>query len=289
MKQATEKNGELRTARYDAELMVEAYQFRGVMQAFPNHFHEHYVVGFIERGRRNLKVRGECHVTTPGDLLLFNPGDNHACESEDGQPLDYRCINIGRDVMAKAAREIAGITQEPVFARSVVFHCGLTRDLREVHNMILRGEKGVQKEEKFYFLLEQLLRDYAQAGESEPKVEQRAEIRTVCEYLAANYAKNISLDELAKLACLSKYHLLRAFTKETGITPYCYLETIRIDRAKELLKRGNLPADVAQETGFSDQSHFSNAFKYMIGLTPGQFRRVFGSEAEEHEGETNKA
>jgi len=289
MKQATEKKGELRTARYDTELMVEAYQFCGVMQAFPNHFHEHYVVGFIERGRRNLKVRGECHVTTPGDLLLFNPGDNHACESEDGQPLDYRCINIGRDVMAKAAREIVGMTQEPVFTRPVVFHCGLTGDLREVHNRILRGEKGVQKEEKFYFLLEQLLRDYAEAGEREPKAEPRAEIRSVCEYLAANYAKNISLDELAKRASLSKYHLLRAFTKETGITPYCYLETIRIDRAKELLKLGNLPADVAQETGFSDQSHFSNAFKYMIGLTPGQFRRVFGGEAEEHEGETNKA
>ena len=104
MKQTSEKKGELRTARYDTELMVEAYQFCGVMQAFPNHFHEHYVVGFIERGRRNLKVRGECHVIIPGDLLLFNPGDNHACESEDGQPLDYRCINIGRDVMAKAAQ-----------------------------------------------------------------------------------------------------------------------------------------------------------------------------------------
>jgi AraC-like DNA-binding protein len=290
MKQATEnQKGELRTARYDAELMVEAYQFRGVMQAFPNHFHEHYVIGFIERGRRNLKVKGDCHVTTPGDLLLFNPGDNHACESADGQPLDYRCINIGRDVMAKAAREIAGLEQAPVFTRSVVFHCALTGDLRELHNMILRGETGVQKEERFYFLLEQLLRDYAQAGESEPKVEQRAEIRAVCDYLAANYAKTVSLDTLAKTANLSKYHLLRAFTKETGITPYCYLETIRIDRAKELLKQGQTPAEVAQETGFSDQSHFTNAFKRMIGLTPGQFRRVFAGEIDQNEGETNKA
>ena len=114
MKQATEKKGELRTARYDPELMVEAYQFQGVMQAFPNHFHEHYVVGFIERGRRNLKVKGECIVTMPGDLLLFNPGENHACQSEDGQPLDYRCINIGADVMAKAAREIFGESGLPV-------------------------------------------------------------------------------------------------------------------------------------------------------------------------------
>ena len=52
---------------------------------------------------------------------------------------------------------------------------------------------------------------------------------------------------------------------------------------------GNFAAGVAQETGFSDQSHFSNAFKRMIGLTPGQFRRVFGGETEEDEGETNKA
>ena len=289
MKQATEKKGELRTARYDPELMVEAYQFQGVMQAFPNHFHEHYVVGFIERGRRNLKVKGECIVTMPGDLLLFNPGENHACQSEDGQPLDYRCINIGLDVMAKAAREIAGMTQEPQFSRPVVFHSGVIHDLRELHNMILRGETGVQKEEKFYFLLEQLLRDYAEAAETEPKAEKRVEIRNVCDYLSANYAGTVSLDALAKIACLSKYHLLRSFTKEMGITPYCYLETIRIDRAKELLKSGKSPAEVAQQTGFSDQSHFTNAFKHMIGLTPGQFRRVFGGEAEEQERETEKA
>ena len=70
MKQANEKKSERRTASYDPELMVEAYQFQGVMQAFPNHFHEHYVVGFIERGRRKLKVRGECLLIAPGDLLL---------------------------------------------------------------------------------------------------------------------------------------------------------------------------------------------------------------------------
>ena len=275
MKQAGEKRVELRTARYDPELMVEAYQFQGVMQAFPSHFHEHYVVGFIERGRRILTVKGECHITTPGELLLFNPGDNHACESENGQPLDYRCINITQSVMTKAAREIAGLEQAPIFTHHVLVQSGLTDDLRELHTMILRGDTGVQKEERFYFLLEQLLRDYTQPGESEPKMEQRAEIRAVCDYLAANYARTVSLDALAKIACLSKYHLLRAFTKETGITPYCYLETIRIDRAKELLKSGKSPAEVAQATGFSDQSHFSNAFKRMIGLTPGQFRRVF--------------
>ena len=141
--------GEKRIAIYDPDLRVEAYQFQGVMQAFPNHFHEHYVIGFIERGRRNLTVRGQHLLTAPGDLLLFNPGENHACEAHEGQPLDYRCINIAPDVMAAAAREISGKDVQPQFAQPVVFHCELTEELRELHTRILRQERGVRKEESF--------------------------------------------------------------------------------------------------------------------------------------------
>ena len=100
-------------------------------------------------------------------------------------------------------------------------------------------------------------------------------MKTICDYLNAHAQEQISLDTLGELAGLSKYHLLRAFTKETGITPYRYLETLRIDRAKTLLKQGVSPAEAALAVGFSDQSHLSNAFKRFIGLTPGQYRRVF--------------
>ncbi len=282
MKRANGKTNEKRTAIYDPELMVEAYQFQGVMQAFPNHFHEHYVIGFIERGRRNLKVRGGCLLTAPGDLLLFNPGENHACEAHDDQPLDYRCINIEPGVLARAAQDMFGKEVIPQFEQPVVFRCELTEELRELHTMILRGERGVRKEEKFYFLLEQLLRDYAEAGEREPVTELRAEVKAVCDYLNTHAQEQISLDALGEIAGLSKYHLLRAFTKETGITPYRYLETIRIDQAKALLKQGVSPAEAALSAGFSDQSHFSNAFKRFIGLTPGQYRRVFaGNRAQD--------
>ena len=288
MKQEKVSKGEKRTAIYDPELMVEAYQFQGVMQAFPNHFHEHYVIGFIERGKRNLKVRGSCHRTAQGDLLLFNPGENHACESHDGQPLDYRCVNIEPDVMEKAAREIFGEFRQIQFRQPIVFHCEFIEELRELHAMILRGERGVRKEEKFYFLLEQLLREFAEAGESEPSEPMRAEIQAVCAFLSAHATEQITLDALGEIAGLSKYHLLRAFTRETGITPYSYLETVRIDRAKTLLKQGIAPAEAALCAGFSDQSHFTNAFKRFIGITPGQYRRVFaenraGRKEEENE------
>jgi len=50
---------EIRTVKYDAELSVEAYHFQGIMQKFPNHFHEYYVIGFIEKGQRLLSCKNK--------------------------------------------------------------------------------------------------------------------------------------------------------------------------------------------------------------------------------------
>lgn len=99
---------EIRTVKFDAELKVEAYHFQGVMQRFPNHFHEYYVIGFIENGQRHLSCKNKEYTIEPGDLLLFNPRDNHTCEQIDGKALDYRCINIQPEIMSKAVFEITG-------------------------------------------------------------------------------------------------------------------------------------------------------------------------------------
>jgi len=87
--------------------------------------------------------------------------------------------------------------------------------------------------------------------------------------------KNITLNELSALTGLSKYYLLRSFTKQKGISPYSYLETIRISKAKKFLEQGIAPIDVALQTGFTDQSHFTNFFKKLIGLTPKQYMNIF--------------
>jgi AraC-like DNA-binding protein len=68
---------------------------------------------------------------------------------------------------------------------------------------------------------------------------------------------------------------LRSFTRQKGISPYSYLETIRIGKAKKLLEQGIPPIEVALQTGFTDQSHFSNFFKKFIGLTPKQYMNIF--------------
>lgn len=72
------------------------------------------------------------------------------------------------------------------------------------------------------------------------------------------------LDDLSKVTGWSKYHLLRSFTKQKGISPYSYLETIRINHVKKLLEEGVMPVDAADITGFSDHSHMTKFFKRQV-------------------------
>ena len=266
---------ETRTVKYDPELKIEAYSFKGIMQKFPNHFHDYYVIGFIESGERCLSCKNRKYTVEPGDLLLFNPRDNHTCEQIDGRTLDYRCINVHPETMSKAAFEITGKDYLPYFSPAVIFHSELASLLRELHMIIMEEEKDFRKEEIFFFLLEQLIEEFSEEGIEQSGPEENRETKIICNYLEKNYMKNKTLDELSGLTGLSKYYLLRSFTKQKGISPYRYLETIRIDRAKKLLEQGVLPIEAALQTGFTDQSHFSNFFKKFIGLTPKQYMNIF--------------
>lgn len=266
---------EVRTVVFDEDLKIEAYQFEGIMQKFPNHFHEYYVIGFIEQGKRFLTCNNEEYTLNSGDIVIFNPQDPHACEQIDGRTLDYRCINIQPEVMSQYVQEITGQSYLPRFKQTVLYQSDLAVSLHELHQMILEGQTDFQKEELLLFLMEQLLRDYSATASPSHAEELSAEIKIICEYMESHYAENITLNHLIELTGLSKFRLLRLFTKEKGISPYRYLETIRINQAKRLLEHGILPVEVAFQTGFSDQSHFTNFFKKLIGLTPKQYMGIF--------------
>ena len=92
------------------------------------------------------------------------------------------------------------------------------------------------------------------------------------EYLQASWAKAVSLDELAEVAGLSRFHLLREFRKRYGLPPHAYQLQLRILRAKEMLFLGMSPGDVALKVGFYDQAHFTHALKRYVGVSP---RRIF--------------
>lgn len=270
---------EQRHVYFDRDLQIEAYNLSGIVQKFPNHFHEYYVIGFVEGGRRHLWCRNREYDLTAGDMILFNPRDNHYCAPISGELLDYRAINVNADIMARAAQEITGSDYTPWFTQNVVRQSDITCSIGELYDAILYQAPRLQKEEAFYFLLEQILQDYSAPFEQADIPEPDAQIKRLCTYMEQHFADNISLDELLSMTNFGKSYLLRAFTRQTGVSPYRYLQTIRLDRARRFLEQGVPPVDAAVLSGFSDQSHFTNFFKEFTGLTPKQYQKtILGSK-----------
>lgn len=148
--------------------------------------------------------------------------------------------------------------------------------LQSLHELIMNGFRDFKKEEVLLFLAALLIQRYGQPFE-ECIPECREEIERTCEFIEAHYTERIRLNEICRHAGLSKSTLLRAFTRSKGVTPYGYLESIRIGAARELLKNGTAPVDAALQTSFSDQSHFTNYFSRLIGVAPGVYRDIFVS------------
>jgi AraC-like DNA-binding protein len=273
---------ETRTIVYDEELGIEAYHFAGIVQPFPNHFHEYYVIGFVEHGQRRLSCKNREYTIQKGNIILFNPGDNHACVQSDDGTLDYRGLNISKEVMLDLTEEITGRRELPGFSETVICDDEVTCYLRPLHELMMKGSDEFGKEENLLLLISLLMKRYGQPF-ADCIPECRDEVEQACRYMQQHYWERISLDQLCRQTNLSKSTLLRAFTKSKGVTPYSYLENIRIGEAKKLLEQGMPPVEAALQTGFSDQSHFTGLFGRFIGLTPGVYREIFSDKGNQED------
>jgi AraC family transcriptional regulator len=162
----------------------------------------------------------------------------------------------------------------------------------------LRGERGAQvyAESLASILAVHLLRHYAQRTDGSalggsPALQEIAPVapletgsrngahsRAVAdalEFIHANYARELSLTDIAGSAHLSPFHLARLFKQSLGVSPHQYLIQVRVNNARWLLSAGSGErslAEVASAVGFADQSHLTRHFKRVTGLTPRQFR-----------------
>ena len=82
-----------------------------------------------------------------------------------------------------------------------------------------------------------------------------------------------SLEDMAMLACMSKYRLVRAFRREAGLTPHQFQLQNRVRKGQRLLGGPATAAEAAAAAGFCDQSHFDRHFKRLVGLTPADYKR----------------
>lgn len=99
-------------------------------------------------------------------------------------------------------------------------------------------------------------------------------LRRVLDFIEANIEREITLNEIAEIACKSPFHFARTFKAAVGTTPVAYVIERRIERSKELLLRTDLPVSgIANRCGFNSQSHFCRTFRRLTGHSPREFRR----------------
>jgi AraC family transcriptional regulator len=103
----------------------------------------------------------------------------------------------------------------------------------------------------------------------------RSRLNKVFAYVDANMEEAVHLSTLAEAAGMSVYHFAKLFKASTGTSPHQYVLRRRIERAKELLRKPDLSlSEISLQAGFSDQSHLTNVFRRILGVTPSRFRAL---------------
>lgn len=254
---------------------IEACMVTRSRHVFPNHFHDTiYSFTLMECGASYCL--GETHsesLITSGNIGLINPGMVHSCVPDKGIPISYKMIYVDIERMQDTVSDIFkkdGTVLE--FDMLIVKDDNLSSLFNRTFDLIKNNTGRLETDSTFTELAWHMVFRYGKLkkGAGPPVNEHRA-IRIAMEYLSENLDQKISLEDVAKEAGLSRYHFLRVFKTHTGLSPHIFRTQRRIAKAKHLLKKGIPFSHVALETGFSDQSHFTNKFREYTGATPKQY------------------
>jgi AraC-like DNA-binding protein len=258
---------------------VELLRATYITHAFSRHSHDGYAIGVIESGVEAFAYRGAMHYAPAGSIAVVHPGEVHTGHAGVPEGWSYRMLYPPvAFVQAAIAEDVADFcsTQElswvPYFDNPVIHDPELACALSHLHQTLEQGLTTLARESKMLWAFNQLIRRHADWRPlALPDTLESAAIALAREYLDTHYAHNVSLDQLATVAQLKPLRLLRSFQKVTGLPPHRYLIQTRVMQAKTLLAQGRAIADVAVETGFTDQSHLNRHFKRLVGVTPGQY------------------
>ena len=253
----------------DVRLLAAHY----VEHAFPRHSHDYYVITLIKQGHQSFSHQATKLYTPPGGVILINPGVVHTGEAADEHGFEMVSLYPTVAHMQTAAYALTGREQAlPFFAETRVDHPWVAENVLALHRALTQATDALEAEARFTWTLAQLIKRYADTRFEEPRLgRERKAVRQARHYIEEHFADGISLTELAAQVALSPYYLLRVFRAEVGMPPYAYLESVRVRQAQRLIEAGQALADVAAAVGFSSQSHLTNRFKQIIGVTPGQY------------------
>lgn len=245
-----------------------------ITHTFDKHFHDEYVVGVVVRSEYAFFCQHETVLAGKGQIILINPGEIHSGYAVNEAGWTYRALYPSVHLMKQIAEEITGQQWDmPHFPYPLVDDLHTAGLLVDLHRALENSTLQLERDTLLRTGLGTLIARHAKNRPLElpPLGNEREAITQVRDFLETHYMENPSLEQLAQLAGLSPYHLVRVFKQQTGLPPHTYLVQVRVEQAKRVLQTGSSIAEVAAATGFADQSHLTRRFKRIVGVTPGQF------------------
>ncbi len=244
----------------------------GVPPDFSRHAHASWVVGLVERGGRRMSLPGGEFDVPGGGLYVIPPDTPHACAPLGPPPHAHRAVCLSE----RTFRAMAGTAGRDASGGAAA----LFRRFFELVDADAPAQARRTALAEALGALSGLAAATVQFGPPGPSGSDpaagglRAEVERAASYLAGQARRNPSLDEMARHAGLSPFHLHRLFVARFGLAPHAFVMRHRLRLALAALEAGHSVAQAAVLAGFADQSHFTRQFRRAVGIPPGRFVRL---------------
>ncbi|MDR5860909.1 AraC family transcriptional regulator [Halomonas eurihalina] len=244
--------------------------------SYDRHAHEEYAFGVTLAGRQDFFSGGEYHRSRPGTIIEFNPDEVHDGQAGGNDTLDYVMLYADPAQLAPLFASAAGRESASQFrAAETLIHDGALRG--EILDLARRIDTDtgsrIDQEYALYRIAARLVQRTGNLDEDVSTGRTDKLLERAKTFIHAHAEHDISLEEISQAAHLSKYHFLRLFRRQFGITPHQYVLNCRINAARSALDAGHELNDVVGRYGFADLSHFNRRFKRIYGMTPRQYQR----------------
>ncbi|MEO6847899.1 MAG: helix-turn-helix domain-containing protein [Chthoniobacterales bacterium] len=242
------------------------------------HSHKYDEVAVTLQGDHCYGVDGQIVQLAPGVVLSLPRGKPH----DNGYPpTRAECIDLWMAFLPSGHVTMSFTVLRPSQEEMIIpiplpaadLHPELTRLVTLFDEHAENREAEIARQNEFYLLyfITRLFRSLSQMNFLHEKIDERAIIKGVRQYVSENLTESLTLKDLAKVAGYSPFHFHRMFVKAEGITPHNFIERERIDLACSLLRTGRSVTSAAYDSGFASSSQFARTFRKHLHVTPSKW------------------
>ncbi len=245
------------------------------IKKFDLHSHEFTEIFYITGGKGIMHYENGSHLLSPGDVVVINKEVLHVEHSlENDNRLTYFTLTIDESFPFNSS----GTEKVEKLHFSTLDKPFIKNALEAIHDELVN--KSEYYEVTVRALLTYLEIEFARIAQVKPLVVEKDQstiydIPSVRDYITNNYALDVRLKDLAKMAYMSEVHLINSFKKAYGISPIQFLINERIKNAKFLLRNTiDSITNIALAVGYNDPVYFSKIFHKNTGQTPSKYRQL---------------